>query len=81
MCLSSVYIDFDDQREEVMQDVAPMEAKNNGFVLIGLLGEQRFVQGKVSRIDFIDKHSVVLKKGNISSFTALTNAVPSKTEA
>jgi predicted RNA-binding protein len=41
------------------------------FMLIGLLGEQKFVQGKVSRIDFVDKHSVVLKKGNISSFTAL----------
>jgi predicted RNA-binding protein len=69
MCLSSVYIDSNGQQEEVMRDVAQMEAKNNGFVLTGLLGEQKFVQGKVSRIDFVNKHLVVLKKGNISSFT------------
>ena len=71
MCLSSVYIDSNGQQEEVMRDVAQMEARSNGFVLIELLGEHKFVQGKVSRIDFVDKHSVVLKKGNISSFTAL----------
>jgi len=63
MCLSSVYIDSDGQREEVMRDVAKMEAKGNGFVLIGLLGEQKFIQGKVIRLDFVDTHSVVLKKG------------------
>jgi len=66
MCLSSVYIDSDGQQEEVMRDVAQMEAKNNGFVLVGLLGEQKFVQGKVSHIDFVDKHSVVLKLRKIS---------------
>jgi len=63
MCLSSVYIDSDGQREEVMRDVAKMEAKGNGFVLIGLLGEQKFIQGKVIRLDFVDTHSVILKKG------------------
>ena len=63
MCLSSVYIDSDGQREEVMRDVAKMEAKGSGFVLIGLLGEQKFIQGKVIRLDFVDTHSVVLKKG------------------
>ena len=68
MCLSSVYIDSNGQQEEVMRDVAQMEAKSNGFVLIGLLGEQKFVQGKVSRIDFVDKHSVVLKKGKYLEF-------------
>ena len=72
MCLSSVYIDSNGQQEEVMRDVAQMEAKSNGFVLIGLLGEQKFVQGKVSRIDFINKHSVVLKKGTSRVSTALT---------
>jgi len=27
---------------------------------MGLLGEQKFVQGEVRTIDFVDKHSVVL---------------------
>jgi len=61
MCLSNVfYIDSNGQQREVMQDVAWMKAHNNGFLLIGLLGEQKFVQGKVRTIDFVDKHSVVL---------------------
>ena len=61
MCLSNVfYIDSNGQQQEVMQDVAQMEAHNDGFLLTGLLGKQKFVQGEVRTIDFVDKHSVVL---------------------
>ena len=62
MCLSNVfYVDSDGQQEEVMRDVTQMEARNNGFLLTGLLGEQKFVLGKVKNVDFVDKHSVVLE--------------------
>jgi predicted RNA-binding protein len=61
MCLSNVfYIDSNGQKQEVMRDIAQMEAHSNGFLLMGLLGEQKFVQGEVRSIDFVDKHSVVL---------------------
>jgi predicted RNA-binding protein len=61
MCLSNVfYIDSNGQQQEVMRDVAQMEAQGDGFLLMGLLGEQKFVQGDVRTIDFVDKHSVVL---------------------
>ena len=61
MCLSNVfYIDSDGELKEVMREVVQMEAHNSGFLLTGLLGEQKFVQGDVRTIDFIDKHSVVL---------------------
>jgi len=61
MCLSNVfYIDEDGHQEEIMRDVAQMEAHNGGFLLIGLLGEEKVVQGEVRTIDFVDKHSVVL---------------------
>jgi len=61
MCLSNVfYIDLDGEQHEVMRDIAQMEAHNNGFLLTGLLGEQKFVQGEVKTIDFMYKHSVVL---------------------
>jgi len=61
MCLSNVfYVDLDGEQQEVMRDVAQMEAHNSGFLLTGLLGEQKFVQGDVRTIDFVDKHSVVL---------------------
>jgi predicted RNA-binding protein len=61
MCLSKVfYIDSNGQWQEVMRDVARMEAHNDGFLLTGLLGEQKFARGKVRAVDFVDKHSVVL---------------------
>jgi len=61
MCLSNVfYIDSNGQQQEVMRDVAQMESQDNGFLLTGLLGEQKFVQGEVRTIDFVHKHSVVL---------------------
>ena len=61
MFLSNVfYVDSNGQQQEVMQDVAQMEAHCNGFLLTGLLGEQKFVPGEVKTIDFVDKHSVVL---------------------
>jgi len=61
MCLSNVFcVDLDGEQQEVMRDVAQMESHNDGFLLTGLLGEQRFVQGEVKTIDFVDKHSVVL---------------------
>ena len=53
-------IDSNSQQQEAMRVIAQMEAHNNGFLLIGLLGEQKFVQGEVRTIDFPDKHSVVL---------------------
>jgi predicted RNA-binding protein len=45
-----------------MQDVAQMELSDDGYLLIGLLGNQKFVNGKVTHIDFIDDHIVVLEK-------------------
>jgi predicted RNA-binding protein len=61
MCLSTVYVHSGGQQEEAMRDVAYMQAKGEGFLLIGLLGEQKFVQGKIKSLDFIDEHSVVLE--------------------
>ena len=61
MCLSNVfYIDSNGRQQEVMQNAAQMEAQDNGFLFIGLLGEQKFFQGEVRTIDFVNKHSVVL---------------------
>lgn len=62
MCLCTVYIDAGGQQEEAMREVAYMEAKDEGFLLIGLLGEEKFVQGKVRSVDFVDEHTVVLQK-------------------
>ena len=61
MCLSTVYLYTDGKKNEVMGQVAYIEAKNNGFLLIGLLGDKKFVQGRIKSLDFVDDHSVVLE--------------------
>ena len=62
MCLSTVYIDSGGGPEQVMRDVARMEAEAEGFSLIDLFGERTFVRGKLKTIDFIDEHSVLLER-------------------
>jgi predicted RNA-binding protein len=37
-----------------------LQARNHGFLLTGLLGEQESVPGEVKTIDFMDNHSAVL---------------------
>ncbi|MCK4986954.1 MAG: CooT family nickel-binding protein [Desulfobacterales bacterium] len=61
MCLSTVYIQTKGQRQKVMQDVAKMESNNEGYLLIGLLGDQKMVTGRIQKIDFVDDHSVILE--------------------
>ena len=62
MCLSTVYIQSQDRRIKVMQDVAQMESTQEGYLLIGLLGDQKFVKGRIKSVDFVDDHTVVLEK-------------------
>jgi len=62
MCLSIAYIDSDGRKEEVMENVAQIEAQDDGFLLIGLFGEQKFVQGRIKNIDFVNMHTVTFEK-------------------
>jgi predicted RNA-binding protein len=62
MCLSTVYIQSGDRRIKVMQDVAQMEYNQEGYLLIGLMGDQKFVKGTIKSVDFVDDHTVVLEK-------------------
>ena len=61
MCLSTVYIQSEDRRIKVMRDVAQMEYNQEGYVLIGLLGDQKLVKGVIRKIDFVDEHFVILE--------------------
>ena len=61
MCLSTVYVQTEGQRHEVMQDVAKIVTCDGGYLLIGLLGNQKKVDGRIHKIDFVDEHSVILE--------------------
>ena len=62
MCLSTVYLQSQDRPIKIMQDVAQMEYTKEGYLLIGLLGDQKFVKGRIKSVDFVDDHTVVLEK-------------------
>jgi predicted RNA-binding protein len=66
MCLATVYIENDGQREKVMQDVAWIEPANGGLELITLLGERQSFQAQIKRIDLM-KGLVVLKRTSTDS--------------
>ena len=62
MCLSTVYIRSSAGKEEVMHDVAEMEAEGEGYNLFNLIGEKRFVKGSITRVDFVDEHTVEIER-------------------
>ena len=66
MCLATVYVEDDGQREKVMQDVAWIEPENGGLQLITLLGESRLFEARIKSIDLV-KGSIVLEMATDSS--------------
>ena len=61
MCLSTAYMKSKDREIKIMQDVAQMECNQEGYLLIGLLGDQKSVKGVIRKIDFVDDHLVILE--------------------
>lgn len=62
MCIATIYFDDGEHREEVMSDVVQIEAGGNGFLCFSLLGERKFLKGKLKTIDFLEEHSVLFEK-------------------
>lgn len=62
MCVAIVYVEAGNQRKEVMRDVVQMEAASRGFLFFGLMGEQKYLEGKLKSIDFIKDHSVIIEE-------------------
>ena len=65
MCLSTVYMNSENEEKEIMKDVARIEAEDQGFWLIDLFGEKKFIEGTIQTIDLMDEHFVMLKKRNL----------------
>jgi predicted RNA-binding protein len=61
MCLSKVFVVSGGVQEEIMREVAKMQAEGEGFRLFGLFGETKTIRGRIKRVDFIDEHTVVLE--------------------
>ena len=48
MCLATVYIEHNGQKEEVMHDVAWIKPGSHGLQLITLMGESRLFQANIN---------------------------------
>ena len=61
MCLSTVYINSANEQNQIMKDVARIEAEGQGFWFINLFGERRFIEGSIQTIDLLDGQFVMLE--------------------
>lgn len=44
MCLSTVYVEKNGKSERVMEDVSHMVAKDDGLLLVGMFGDEKFIK-------------------------------------
>lgn len=61
MCESRVYVSDDGEEHKVMEDVVLIQPEGDAYLLVGLLGEQKLVQGRIKEINFL-KHTVHLSR-------------------
>ena len=59
MCEATVYLSDDGEEQKVMEDVVLMQPEDDAYLVVSLLGEQKLVQGRIEKIDFL-KHTVHL---------------------
>lgn len=60
MCLSTVYVKKNGETEKVMQDVSRMVAKDDGVLLTGMFGEEKYIEGRLESTDFLDGESIII---------------------
>ena len=60
MCEATVYLVSDQGRREIMRDVVSIADEDGQIVLHTLLGEQKVVRGRLSKLDFLN-HVVDIK--------------------
>jgi len=53
MCLATVYIESNGQKEEVMHDVAWIHPESRGLQMTTLIGERRLFQAEIKSIDLM----------------------------
>jgi predicted RNA-binding protein len=63
MCLSTIYTVLGDEQEEIMKDVARIEAEGGGFWAIDLFGERTFIEGTIRNVDLLGG-TVMIDKSN-----------------
>jgi len=60
MCEASAYIIDGDKQELVMEAVDSVEPEDNGYKLVNIFGEQKFIKGTIYSLSLVD-HKIYLK--------------------
>jgi predicted RNA-binding protein len=60
VCLATVYVEKNGEKEEVMQDVAWIKPESSGLHLITFMGESKLFRAQIKDIDLV-KSSIVLE--------------------
>jgi predicted RNA-binding protein len=60
MCEAKVFLIEDQTSQPVMKDVVLIQPEGDAYLLANLLGEQKLVRGRITKIDFL-RHVVQLE--------------------
>lgn len=63
MCEARAYIFKDGDEQQIMQDVVLAQSEGETCLLVNLLGEQKLVQGRIEKIDFL-QHTIHLRQAD-----------------
>ncbi len=61
MCEAKVYLSEGGEEQKIMEDVVLVQPENDAYLLVNILGEQKLVQGRIEKIDFL-KHTIHLSR-------------------
>lgn len=61
MCEASAYMIDGNKEELIMEAVDSVEPEEDGFRLVNIFGEQKFVRGSIHSLSLVD-HKVFFKK-------------------
>lgn len=61
MCEAKVYLSDDGEEQTAMEDVVLVQPEGDAYLLVSLLGEQKLIQGRIEKIDFL-KHTVHISR-------------------
>ncbi len=62
MCESTVYLEENGDRTEIMKDVAKIEVTDDGIICYDIIGEKREVKGATLKIANLMEHSIIFQK-------------------
>ncbi|MCK4444469.1 MAG: CooT family nickel-binding protein [Thermoplasmata archaeon] len=61
MCESTIFLEKEGEREEIMKDVAKIFIKGDQVTFLGLLGEEKTITGELTLVDSV-KHEVIVRE-------------------